>query len=109
MSEMVHKVTLDTKKVVLLRDFKIKHQKLAAQAASQAAGGDVTLLSMFMADEILKILIFQVDGKQPAKADLEDLDSLFTNAEYNQLLLVVQQFQGGDVQAPKTEFVSSGK
>ena len=106
--EMVHKVTLSTNKEVLLRDFKIKHQRLAAQAASSKSGDNVNVLGVVMAEELLKLLIFQIDGQAPDKAKLEDLDNYFTYGEYSQLLKVVSELMGGNVPAPQMEIVSSG-
>lgn len=108
MDEMVHKVTLESKKVVLLRDFKIKHQRLAAQAAANA-GDNVNVLGVVMAEEILKMLIVQIDGVAVEAAKLEDLDSLFSYQEYSQLLQVIGELMGGKTEAPKMEMVSSGQ
>lgn len=107
--EMVHKVTLATKKEVLLRDFKIKHQRLAAQAAGSKAGDNTTAMGVFMIEEILKQLIFQINGQEPDKASLEDLDSVFTYGEYQQLITVVNQLMGVDNAAPLVEIVNSGE
>ncbi len=55
MSEQVsvYKVTLSSKKVVLLRELKIKHQELAAQAASPKSNGDTTLFALLSQKELL--------------------------------------------------------
>ena len=109
MEEMVHKVTLNSGKVVLLRDFKIKHQRLAAQAAAGKGGDNSNVLGILMAEEILKMLLFQIDGVAVEPAKLEDLDSIFTYPEYGQLLQVITELMGGAVDAPKMELVSSGQ
>ena len=108
MSEMVHKVTLSSAKEVLLREFKIKHQRLAAQAAAGKAGDNPTVLGVIMAEEILKLLLVQIDGKPVETVKLEDLDSLFSYTDYNQLTQVIGSLMGGEVDAPKTEVVSYG-
>lgn len=104
---MVHKVTLSSGKEVLLRALKIKHQRLAAEAASGQAGNNATVLGIQMLEEILKLLVLQVDGKTPEPAALEDLDNIFSYPEYQELLKVVGQLMGENG-TPKMEVVSSG-
>jgi hypothetical protein len=108
--QMVSKVVLSTNRVVLLRDVKIKHTRLAAQAAAPKAKGDQNLLAILMQEEFIKLLIVQVDGKTPSREELEDLDSLFTVAEFGQLSNVVAQLTGGAEmgKAPAIEIVSFG-
>jgi hypothetical protein len=86
----VHKVTLSSGKVILLRELKIRHQEMAVKAASPNAGGDANLLSLLAQKELLKQLIMQING-QPVKAvQLEDLDSLFSFREYAELSFVLR-------------------
>lgn len=107
---MVHKVILTGGKVVLLREMKIRHQRLASQAAQSSASDNPITVGMAMAEEILKLLIVQVDGKDVAKASLEDLDSVFKYAEYQQLMRVMEKLMGLEEgrDAPKMELVSFG-
>jgi hypothetical protein len=106
----VTKVTLSTKKVVLLRELKIKHTELAAQEVSSRAGGDANVLGLLMQKALVKQLIVQIDGKPVTSAELEDLDNLLTIGEYGQLLKVVRKLMGDDDSGkePTLEVVSSG-
>lgn len=110
LKQMVTKVTLSTHKTVLLRELKIKHTELAAQAVSPRANGDANVLALLMQKELLKLLIIQINDKPVSASELEDMDSLFSMAEYGQLLQVVKQMTGGaDAgKAPATEVVSFG-
>lgn len=106
----VTKVTLSTKKVVLLREVKIAHTEMAAQEVSSKANGDSNLLMLLMQKVLVRLLIVQIDGKVPSPAELEDMDSMFTIAEYQQVLRVVQKLTGGDDagKSPTIEIVNSG-
>lgn len=108
----VMKVTLGSKKVVLLRPLQIKHQDLAAQAASARIGntGD-TALGIAMQKELLKLLIVQVDGQAMKQSQLEDLDSVFSFSEYIQLCQVLQKIIGDQNEMGnfQIEFASSGE
>lgn len=94
--ESVVKVTLSSKKVVLLREPTIRHTELAAQAAAPRAGGDPHVLGMMANKEMLKFLIVKIDDKMPSRSELENLDKLFTLKEYGQLQKVVQKLGGSE-------------
>ena len=96
MSEMfVHKVILSTKKVVILRDMKIKYKNLAVQIAGKKVKGDNPAhLSSMMTDELAKLLILEIDGKPVDKAQVEDLDSLFSFVEYTQVTKAISKIAG---------------
>lgn len=106
MAEVVHKVTLSTGKIVLMREPKIKHQELAAKAVGRRHEDTPTAQQMAIQNELLKIAIAQVDGAD-FKAEA-DLDSWFSMAEYNQLLKVLGQLCGGTPQDPLVEVSTSG-
>lgn len=112
MSEQLNvvKVTLSSKKVVLIRELKIKHQELAAMAASPRANGDNAMFALLMQKELLKQLIVSINGQPVKPGQLEDLDSLFSFAEYTQLNQVLNKLVGGDEAMGKyqIEVVSSG-
>lgn len=92
----VHKVTLGSGKTVMLRDPRIKDQELAIQAASTTVGSDnQVVLAVGMQKELLKMLLVQVNDKKLEVAQKEDLDSLFSYMEYNQLLQVLEKLTGG--------------
>lgn len=96
MSEVfVHKVTLSTGKVVLVRDPKIRDQELATKAASNLVKGDNAFAyGMALQKEMLKMLLVKIDDHQPSAIQVEDLDSLFSYAEFMQLLKVVAKVAG---------------
>lgn len=105
---LVHKLTLSTDKVVLLREMKISDSEVAVQAVSGRAGDNQSLLSVMLQKELLKMLIVQIDGKEIPKAQLETLDKHLTYPEYTQCLRVVSQLAGTDTPLPTTEVVSYG-
>lgn len=108
-AEVVHKVTLSSKKIVLLRDPLIKHTGIATQAAAPRANGDPHVLGMLAQQELLKLLVVQVDGKSPSRSDLENLDKMFTLKEFNQLQKVLQKLGGDEGNAePEIEIVNFG-
>lgn len=110
MSEMVHKVTLSSKKEVLMREMKIKFQNLAIKAVGNRAGENQAMLGNLMQQELLKQLVVQIDGKAITAKELENLDEVFTYSEYGQLLQVLQKLMGGDSMGEfQTEIVSIGK
>jgi hypothetical protein len=106
---MVHKVVLSSGKEVLLRDMKIKDQELAAQAAGQRAGENQMAMAMGMQQELIKLLLVQVDGKDIPAPERENLDSLFSYQEYQQVSQVLSKLMGTeDVGKFQMELVPSG-
>ena len=107
------KVTLSTKKVVILRDPKIADQELAAQAAARSSKSDNPVaLAIGMQKELIKQLVVQVDEKKPRPSELEALDTFFTYREYMELSSVVSKIAGmGDMAGnePQTEQVKFGE
>lgn len=108
MAEVVHKVTLGSGKVVLVRDPKIKHQELAAKAAGNMENENDVYKNLRVQNELVKILIAKVDDKSVSGGDT--LDDLLTMSEYQQILKVVGQISGATdgAAAPLIEVVSSG-
>jgi len=106
----VHKVTLSSKKVVLLRDIKIKHYELAMKAAGAKSGKNDLLAGFTSSTELMKMLIVQIDGKDVNKAQIENLDDLFTASEFRQLAKFIDKLQQpeGEDEDPKSEVVSFG-
>ena len=106
-----HKVTLSSGKVVLLQDFKIKHQRLAAQSAGSKSGDNPNVMGVVMLEELVKLLVVKVNDQPVEKSSLEDLDSVFSYREYSEIQQVVGQMMGvgqGEQPVPKMERVSSG-
>lgn len=108
---LVHKVTLGSGKIVLLREMKIKDQELGAKAAANKVGSDNKFaIAIAMQQEFLKMLIVQIDGEKPDKAKLENLDAVFSYSEYQQLVQALDKITGGaeDLGNFQMEFSSSG-
>jgi hypothetical protein len=104
--ETVHKITLSSGKVVLMRDMKIKHQELAAKAVGSRHSDAPLAQGMAVQNEILRMLLVKVDGKDFLSH--ETLDDHLTMGEYNQCLKAMQQISGGNVSDPQIEVSSSG-
>lgn len=112
--EHVHKITLGTGKVVLVRDMTLKHQELAMKAVGDKAGENKFLFVALMQRELIKVLIHSVgkdaDSVAPVNPiELESLDRLFTVREFTQLGQVIDQLMGGnDLGEFQTEIVAIG-
>jgi hypothetical protein len=109
--EFVHKVTLSTGKVVLVRQPKISTFELACKAVGKRAEGNTLLQGAIVSKEVVKLLIAQIDDKPVSHNDLHDLDKVFSPLEYRQLQKVVQQLSGDDEgdNDPKIETAISGE
>lgn len=105
-TETVHKVTLSSDKVVLIRDMKIKHQELAAKAVGSRHSDSPLAQGMAVQNELVKMLLVKVDDQDVKPHDT--LDDLFTMGEYKQVLKVLEQLGGGDAGSPLIEVVVSG-
>jgi len=106
--EAVHKVTLSSGKVVLIRDPKIKHQELAVRAIGSKSTNQIET-ALLMQKELVKMLVAQINGKAPTSIELENLDDLFSIAEYMQVNQVISQLMGGgDAGNFQVEFGISG-
>jgi hypothetical protein len=89
----VYRVMLGEREV-LLREMKIRDQRLAMQAVGNRAGDNKFLFLTMMQEELLKLLLHSVAGEKVDQAKLNDLDSLFTVAEYTKLQSVVAKISG---------------
>jgi len=106
MSDMFHKVTLDSGKVVFLRPLQVRHYKLAAEAGAHKAEGNQTVAAMYIQDELLKLLLVQIDDKKLDPIQKEKFEDLFEPPEYRQVNMVIEEMVG-KVKKPKVEIVSS--
>ena len=105
-AQQVIKVTLSTKKVVLLRPLKISDTEIAAQEVAPKAGDSNQVLQILMQKALVKNLLIQIDDKAVSAVAREDMDGLFSMGEYSQLLQVVGEMAGGKDQGkPVVEFV----
>lgn len=108
MSAMKMKATLSSEKVIVLREMKISdYQKAAEITGTKVQGQNQYAASIVMQNEILKALLEQVNDRTLSASEKEDLDSLFTHAEYQETIQVIQEFLG-EVKAPKVEMLTSG-
>lgn len=103
----VIRVTLQTGKVVLLREMQMKYEDLAMRAVGDRAGKNEMLMGKMMQDELMKILIVDVDGKKLTQQELEKLDSVFKYPEIISLRKVMSKLMGvEETNDPKFELVS---
>lgn len=104
------KITLTTGKEVIFREYKIRHREMGIRAVGNRAGDSQFLFGELLQKEMIKVLLVQVGEKRVSAAEIEDLDSLFSPNEYNELAQVIGKVMGGNSQQgePKIEFVSSG-
>jgi hypothetical protein len=104
----VVKVTLSTKRVVLLRPIKISDTELAAQEVAAKSNGDSNLLQILMQKALVRNLLVKVDDKEPKPTD--SMDDLFSISEYVQLQKVVRKMLGEDEgkTEPTLELVNFG-
>lgn len=108
------KVVLSSGKVALLREMKISDTEKAAQMVASKANGEATVMAVLMQKAYLQLLLVKVgknNEEEPHTVtgnEREDLDSLFTMAEYGQLLKVIGKLSGGDEAGndPKIEMVA---
>lgn len=92
------KLTLESGKTVTVRQKKIKDElNLVKELGKNGESG--AAFSMTLAIELIKLLIQKIDGKPVNRAQLEDLDSVFTEREFKQLVMHYQQ-EGGEVLGP---------
>ena len=86
MQEVI-KVTLSSGKEVLLKSMKISHLENAERVAGSMSG-------MAFIKALSQQLIAQVDGKKLKPVELEQIDDVFTVAEFMQVIQVVGKCMG---------------
>lgn len=101
--ENVYKVVLSSGKEVLLREPKIKHRELAAQAAGAKSGENQFAFVVAMAAEMLRLCIHSIDGKAVSAKDLMDMDAHFSAKEYGQLEKTMRKITSEDDDMGKSE------
>lgn len=94
--DQVYKITLSTKRVVHMREMKLKYQQLAIKAVGKKAQDNDALLGSMVIAELIKMLIVDIDGARQTAAQLEDLDGLFSYKEITELNRTVTRIMGGD-------------
>jgi len=102
--EAVHKVTLSSGRVVLIRNPRFRHMR----HAETLAGGVQNQLAF--QEELLKMLLFKIDDVEIKKPDLVDLDDLLALNEIIQLGQVVAKLSGNETGSPaKVEQIFGGQ
>lgn len=112
-NEVGYSVVLKSGKKVLLREPKISHRNLAAQAVGSSAGDQQFVFAIMMSQEMLRQLIYAIDEKPVNLRDRSELDLHFTPKEYIQLekvykMIAGEDEEGGSPLAPKLEIVTIG-
>jgi hypothetical protein len=106
-TEAVHKVSLKSGRVVMLRDPKISDMEHATSIAGKGNFDNQALLGSKVQKEMLKLLITSIgkndengeyQGKKPSLTEIQQLDTLFTLREYNQLCSVVRKLCEADAE-----------
>lgn len=90
------RLTLLTNKVVLLHQMLIKHTEKAAEFCAASSGESQQLFQFKMQKELVKQLLYKIDGKVVSMSDREDFDKLFTPQEYGQVLKAIAKIAGAD-------------
>ena len=99
MTEMVHKVTLSSGKIVYLKDMDTGKEELAFQAASTKTDKE-TMIAYYATSELVKILLagYQLNAdseiKRPNATEIELIDSILTYAENKQVKEVIGKMMG---------------
>jgi len=105
-TETMYKIELSTDKVVVVREFKIAHKNLAAKAAGQS-GVTGAALEALLQDEMLKLILVSVDGRKVGEVERENLDNVFSFAEYQELLQPIAEMCGANqVKKPKVTILT---
>lgn len=89
------KVTLSTGKIVVLKEYKIKDNRLATKMLGNAKMNQLEA-GIAMQENLLKILLLEIDGEPVDHAKKNDLDNIFSVKEYSQLMKVLSKMTGDD-------------
>jgi tRNA threonylcarbamoyladenosine modification (KEOPS) complex Cgi121 subunit len=106
---LVHKVTLSTGKVVLLREIELKDEEIAAKNIGKKAGDSEIAAGLMMATEMLKLIIVKVDDKVLSATDRLSFNGILTYPEIVQARRVVQKLMGEMGAEPTVELEISGQ
>lgn len=87
--DVMHEVSLSSGRTVLLRGLKFKHMRIAEKIAGGSQG-------MRFQEELLKLLLFKIEGEEIKKPDLLDIDDILSISEAIQLLQVVASLLGNE-------------
>lgn len=106
MEVLVHKVTLSTGKVVLIKDLELADEELASQLASQKSGDNTTGYGYALINELCKLLILKINDKEYKGIAKASAYKDLSYAEFGQIRSVISQLMGGKTEAPKLEIMS---
>ena len=88
----VYKFTLSSKKVIFLREPKMRDSEDAIKVAGMKAGeNNVAYMGLLTQKELFKKLLVQVDGKKLSATEKENLNDMFTYKEWNQCMKALQK------------------
>jgi hypothetical protein len=90
----VHKVTLGTKKQVVLREMLLEHQELAMRAVGDEPNPNIFQYKTNL--ELLKILLLEVDGQKIDQTMGVSLQKHLTLGEIQACLKFINKVSGGD-------------
>lgn len=90
-----YKITLSTKRVVLLRELKLKDQNLATKMLGQRKMNQAEM-HLAIQENLIKILLMEIDGVKLDHKAKENLDDLFSVKEYGQLVLALTKINSED-------------
>lgn len=96
------RVILPTKRVAILRELKISDNQLAAKMVGSKSKNQFEM-ALAMQAELVKLLVIEVDGAKLDHAAKNDLDKLFSVAEFSCLSKVVQKMSGVDESGEEPE------
>jgi hypothetical protein len=102
----------EEEKTIFLRKMKISYKGIAMKSALSRANNDRNHAMAVLDEELLKLLLVSVNGKDVSASQKEDLDSLFEPSEFWSLLEVLPQITGmdnGGTNAPQVKIAFTGK
>jgi 3,4-dihydroxy-2-butanone 4-phosphate synthase len=104
----VHKVTLKTGKIVIVKDLDMRDEENATLIASKKAVDQPMAFSIFFLNELTKLLILEIDTVKITANDKLQIERLLTRAEFNQVRQAVGSLMGEDQALPQIETEVTG-
>lgn len=91
----VYKVEIAPGKFAYLREIKIADTRLAAKMVGKK-GSNAVEMNILLQEELLKLLLIQIDDKKLDHTDKNNLDKLFSFAEYKRIMGAIQKIAGDE-------------
>lgn len=102
--QAVYKFTLSSKKVIFLREPKMRDSENAIKVAGMKAGEkNVALLGLLTQKEMFKSLLVQVNDNKLKMSEKEKLDSMFSFKEWNQCMKALHKVTSEDEEGNELE------